>query len=571
MAIVESDWSVTRSTGDVRYIGDDHAGGSPSYATVIEFHRYLQDKADDASSIGDDEIDITDELPSNRSTDNIITLLGLYNIDSLTSEHLYDGSIVQGTGGSEDIYDGVVNFGNSDVQIQIIQNGAVLGDDWWNFSGGGLNPDAAQGISHRFMLPVRTAGANIDGRRLIGTTRTFGNTYGEFSINGTSRGNNVLALVDATDLNNQTAEGTIAGYTGITNTTEGYANLDVDNNGADEFYYSEWNTNQPTRSINDFYERMKWLTRDGSTETIYGLNGELFRGITHEIAVDTPIGVFNDFEQVSWSGGTGQMLAIDSTSAATKMWIQLLTGTPPVDNDVITGDVSTATLAVNVTVTDRSSTISKPFIGASTGSAIIGAYGIGIETDDLTASDKITDLGNVVVTPPNNVTFTVSGLVSAEDRILVAPWDGSTIDSEGNPAIDKSQSTLSTALTGATETAVVVGSIPSDTPPTGTIRVELDSGLYREVAYTSYTGSTYTIASTDFSGDNAAIANNVWIAYIDVLASATSESFTGVYLADRNLVVICRDGGGTPIKQFISSATLGSTGGSITVIRTTDA
>ena len=54
MPIVAADWSVTRSNGNIRYIGDDHDGASPSYATVIEFHRWLQDLADDASSSGDE-------------------------------------------------------------------------------------------------------------------------------------------------------------------------------------------------------------------------------------------------------------------------------------------------------------------------------------------------------------------------------------------------------------------------------------------------------------------------------------------------------------------------------------
>ena len=211
MPIVAADWSVTRSNGNIRYIGDDHGGASPSYATVIEFHRWLQGLADDATSVGDDEVDIQDEDPSSRSTDNIITILGNYNIDATASEHLYDGSIIQN--GGDDIFDGIVNFGNADVQIQIIQNGAVLSDDWWNFGGGGLNADAAAGISHRFMLPVRTGGTDIDGRRLLGTTRQFGKTYAEFSINGSARGNNVLALSNSDDLNNQTAEGTVGVFT----------------------------------------------------------------------------------------------------------------------------------------------------------------------------------------------------------------------------------------------------------------------------------------------------------------------------------------------------------------------
>jgi hypothetical protein len=640
MTIVTGDWSVSRSDGAVRYIGGDHAT-SPTYATVIELHRYLQDLADDASSVGDDEVDITDELPSSRSTDNIINLLGEYNIDDLTAEHLYDGSIIQGTGAS--IYDGLVNFGNTGIAIQIIQNGAVLTGDWWN-SNGGLNFNAGQGISHRFLIKTRDGDADIDGRRIIGTTREYLSTYGEFSINGTSRGNNVLALVNSLDLNNTTAELTISGYSDITDAAavssatvdgvnaedatafnvddgsqfstgqffnigslqeeyqitaiasnvltispgletatagsesitvlgHGYQGIDVNNDTVNEFYYAQWTKGANT--INEYYERMKYSTRDGSEHRLYGLNGELFRGITHEVTVDTPTGTFAAVEHVSWgsgaTAGTAQMLAINSVTAGTKIWIQLLTGVIPTDTETITGTISGATVDMDTTITER--TVSKPFVGASTGSALIGSYGLGMATASLTSSDQVTDLDAAVINPPNNVTFTVGGLVAGEDRVLVAPWDGVSVDNESNPAIFTGQLELNVALVGATETAVAAtGLIPSDTPATGDIRILLDDGRYREIPYTSYAGSGFVIPSTDFqAADAAASGNSAWIAYIDELATTGSATFTSVYSADREMVVIVRDGGGSPIKQFISSATLGSNGGSVTAIRTTDA
>ncbi len=48
MAMVDADWSVDRATKVIAYIGDDHtlSGGSPSYATVIQFHRWIQEFAD---------------------------------------------------------------------------------------------------------------------------------------------------------------------------------------------------------------------------------------------------------------------------------------------------------------------------------------------------------------------------------------------------------------------------------------------------------------------------------------------------------------------------------------------
>ncbi|MHA2402114.1 MAG: hypothetical protein ACXADH_03905 [Candidatus Kariarchaeaceae archaeon] len=565
MAMVDGDWTIQRSTGNIRYIGDDHGGASPTYATVIQFHRWLQDFADQEVSSGDDELDITDPTPSERSTDNIITLKNGFNITNGESEHLYDGSIIQGTGGTEAYWDGIVNYGNSDVQIQIVQDGAVLSDDWWNFGGGGLNADTANGISHRFMVPTRDTGADIDGRRLIGTSRTFGNTYSEFKINGTSRGNNVLALTDTTDLNNGTAEGTVATWTTIDNTTEGYVGIDITGNGSDEYYYSEWNVDTSNHSINDFYERMKWLTRDGSVSTLYGLNGELFRGITHQIPVDGASGTMCAVEAVSWTGGTGQMLAIDSTTAATKIWIQILTGTAPSDDDVITGGTSSNTVTTNGTFTERP--ISTPFVGNSTGAAIIGAYGLGIESTDVGSADKLFDLDNAQQTPPNNVTFTVFGLYTGEDRVLV------TNDDAGN--IDYNQMTLGTTLSGTSETTVNVGTgnIPADTPSTGNLRIQLDDGRYRLVPYTAHDGDDgFTIASTDFSSpDDATAGNNIFLSYIDKLATTNNETFTTVYNADRTLFIRVRDGGASPIKTFETTGTLGSTGGSATAIRTSDA
>jgi hypothetical protein len=103
------------------------------------------------------------------------------------------------------------------------------------------------------------------------------------------------------------------------------------------------------------------------------------------------------------------------------------------------------------------------------------------------------------------------------------------------------------------------------------IRVQNDDGFYVRVPYTSYTGSTFTVTSTDFSGTNATAPRNVWIAYIDELASAASATFTAVYNADRDLVVKVRDGGASPIKEFITGATLGTNGGSVAAIRTSDA
>jgi hypothetical protein len=551
-----------QSDADIRYIGAAHGVSGAGYYTVIEFHRWLQDLADDASSSGDDYLDITKDTPSDRSTDNIITLLGSYNIDDTAAEHLYGGSIIQTSGNT--IYDGILVYANPGMDMQIQQNGAIIANDFWNsipFGTGlkGLNPDSANGISHRFTLKVRTGAADIDGRRIICQTRVWGKTYGEFKINGTSRGNNVAALTYADDLNNTTDSSTVAGWTTITNETVGYAAIDVDNNTVNEYYYSEWN--KDTYTINQFYERIKYLQRVGTAETLYGLNGEVFRGITHELTMTTPrSGTFAAYEAVSWTGGTGQLLAIDSTTAATKMWIQLLTGVAPTTGQLITGN-STATATTTGAATER--TLSFPACGTSTGSALIGAYGFGIEKLDLSATDKVFDLTNTQRQAPNYVTFTVGNLVSG-DRVLVGPADTGELDLD--------QMTLNGALSGASVTSVVVnGSIPTDTPATGTIRILRANGFYTRHPYSSWATSTFTITAHDFSTNNAANGANCFISYIDDASSGTTMTFTSIYSTDRSLYVRVRNGSGTPkIKTYETSATLGSAGGSASTSRISD-
>lgn len=561
---IATDFAINASTKVISYGGAAHGASGAGYYTVLELHRWLQDLADDAGASGDDFMDISRETPSDKQYDTIITLVNGYTIDAAASEHLYSGSITQD--GGDTIFDGIQVIAGSGAHVTVIQNGARITNDFWNsipYGTGlkGLNPDAANGISTRFMLKVRASGADIDSRRLLLQTREFGYTFSEFRLNGTGRGINVAALTYAVDLNNATAEATVASYSDVTNLNAGYIGIDVNADSTDEYYYSKWD--RGARSINQFYERMKWLTRRGSSSTLYGLNGELFRGITHEIDVTSPrTSTIAEGALATWSGGTGQVLARNSAGTATKVWIQLLTGVPPTASQTITVGGGSVTAASGTPSTAR--TLSFPFCGISTGSALIGAYGFSLEASDLSVNDKVFDLTNTLRNPPNLVTFTVTGLVSGEDYILVGPG--------ASGVLNDAQFTLSGTLSGGAVTSVVVSSsIPGDTPTTGTIRIERANGAFSRHAYTAWSGSTFTISSTDFSTNNATSGDSVYISYIDTLASGTTAAFQATYVSDRELYVRRRDGGASPTKTFESSATFGSANASLSVQRLSDA
>jgi len=534
----------------------------------MEWTRAIQALGDDAeyTPASLDEYDIISDTFESRQTDNYVQLINGWTVTDAAIEHIYDGTIEQISDGTR--WDGFVNFGNADVQIQIIQNGAVIADDWWNDAGVGLNPLAASGISHRFMLKTVDAGVDTDNRNLLATCRRFNFTYSEFQVTGAAPGNNTIALKDAADLNNETAEGTVAAYDKISNDNEGYIGIDVDDDTNDEFYYSSWNIDAGTLPavpvINDLFEWQKHITRDGSAGTIYGLDSELFRGITHQVAISGgAAGPWVEPESLSWgtgaTAGTGQLLAVDNTTAAssTMLWMQLLTGVVPAANTITGNGTATATAG---TVTPR--TISTPFNGVSTGTAIIGSYGMGVSTSDLTDNDKLFDLDNAPVQPPNLVTFSVFG-TEVGDRLLVT--------NDAASAIDYTQMDLNGLLDQAGTTSVVVTTIPTDTPATGTIRIERDSGLYSLHPYSAHDKiDTFTITSHSFVSDNATDANNVFSAYIDKAAASDPETFQMVYDADRTLFIRNRWAGAAPVKTFEGTAGLNTNGGSATVSRIAD-
>ena len=278
------------------------------------------------------------------------------------------------------------------------------------------------------------------------------------------------------------------------------------------------------------------------------------------------------------AGGTGLLLAKDDNGVTGDLYLQLITGVNPVDNSRIYAPGAVANF-VDANVTINVKTLKPEYLGTSTGTNIIGTYGIGFEVTDVGSSDLFEDLSGASRTPPNNVVFTVSGLVSGEDRVLVGPRTGT--------ALNKSQLTTDTNLSAATETLIQCSAaIPAGTPNSGTgagntrVRVELDSGIYRRVQYDSFAGNDFTITvgpDDDWTGANLSTQpKDVFVAYIDVLADAATETFTAIHTINVDLIVRVRDGGtagdNIPTKTFeATAAQFLATPVTVAAVRTTDA
>lgn len=532
--------------GDIRW-----TGGASTYYTVLELHEHLADLADNAESTPDDLLDITSPTPSVRVNDNIIQLINGYNIDDTCAQHFYDGSIEQA--GGDTLYAGIQVNGtvfDANTEIQCVQNNAVL-TSWWST---GINTDT--NILLRTMVKVRDAGSDVDGKRLRFHIRELGQSFEEAEVTCTT-GINSVSLTASEDSDNSTLAATIAGWTSIVNISEGYQTIDLNNGNGARPYYSQWDLG--TQSKNDLYERSKWLTRRGTSETLYGMNGELFRGITHSFDYfNESGGPWTQNEVLTFSGGaTAALLAVDDQGTTGTMYIQLLTGTAPANGESITGGTSAATATVNSALVTR--TLGDSFMASSSGTALTGAYGVGIQAADITWTDTLTDLSGTTQTPPHNVVFEVNNLVVGEDRLIVT--------NDNTSDIDYTQLSAAAGNSVGAGTMVVKEAIPSDTPVSGTIRV-YNGSRYERVEYSSWSGSTFTLTGTLPStiSEDA----NVFISYIDKLAASTTESFTVIYDADRTMFVRVRDGGATRIVTYEATGVMGTGGGSVNAVRTDD-
>jgi hypothetical protein len=109
----------------------------------------------------------------------------------------------------------------------------------------------------------------------------------------------------------------------------------------------------------------------------------------------------------------------------------------------------------------------------------------------------------------------------------------------------------------------------TDTP---CLRIKRADGTTTRHPWSTYNTGTkqFTITAHDFSTNGAANGAGAYGAVIDIAATDSDETFTGIYTSDIDLFYSVRDGGGTPIKSAEGIATFGSAGGSVTVNRISD-
>lgn len=229
-----------------------HTSGTTRY-TVLALYSWLMDLFDDAAQMDDD-------VAMSAQTPTAFSLTNGWTIPDASMDYLYGGAITDLA--DDTVWSSIYTLGTivSGAQVYIIQNSVEL------------TFDPVLGTDHIDVL-VKTdnAGTLIDSGNVLVMVRDLGGSFDHFEVDCSSGGRNAVPLATATDLNNQTASGTIAGYSDIA-LTFATTSEDLDNgNGSVDYDVS---IDCAGRTLDEVYEYLKYVARHDSASTLNGDAGE---------------------------------------------------------------------------------------------------------------------------------------------------------------------------------------------------------------------------------------------------------------------------------------------------------
>lgn len=474
------------ASGDITYVS-----GTDTFH-VWWMHRALQKIVYDFAISGDDELNLSKPNPStSEALGTIITLLDhttnyavKYTVTDEVMESHFGGSVVF-DGGDEGYYGlKVLGAVATPMPIKILQNNVELTSHWGN----GKNQTDGSTLL-RIMIKGRTAGADIDNLLVHAKLSTWQYTYAIWATT-LGLGEGIASLISEGDPQNTTALVTVEAY-GIAK-SEGYNLLDLDGNGNKPFL-GEWSYS-PQSTKKALYEFVKSLLVDGTTETLYGVDGDLWTGRLFDCSIGSGAGTWVQNETLSWgtgaTAGTGNLVGVDSLSGGTtaRLILHLNTGVAPADAMEITG-AGAATGTTDATPVSISTHVNH--LGQFTG-AWIGALGIGFDSNEIGSVDSFKDLDGNTVTPPNNVSIQGSitcGDTGDDPHVFLAPKHAV------NDAPDYEVYTCDGNTGGAS--IIDVDAIDPSTPQAGYFGV-LRNGetTYEFYEYDSWSGSQFSLVGT---------------------------------------------------------------------------
>ncbi len=318
-----------------------HSANSNIY-TVQEMYSWLMDLFDDAAQM-DDDIPMAAQTPVEFSMENDWALA------ANCYPFLKGGAVNDKT--NDDLWANVYTLGTivSGAQIYIIQDSVEITPTW--------------GTDHiDILVKVKASGSPIAAGKLLLMVRDTGSSFDHFEIDVSAGGRNAVPLATAADLNNATADATVATYNDIT-ITFGSVNKDLANGNGSQPY--DVVIDCKTRTLAQVYEYLKYVCRHNSASTLNGDAGEEYLSADGGY-VDVKAAPFGTFAGGTFFGAQG-------------VWIENMDANDAKAFQLIDGDGDTQsppnTIAIKVTSVEVGSNVyvfELDGVGGSIVSSIIG-------------------------------------------------------------------------------------------------------------------------------------------------------------------------------------------------------
>lgn len=391
---IADDWTINYTAKTIT-----HTSGTTVY-TVNAFYSWLMDLFDDANQM-DDPVPMSASTPSEYSFINGWT----FGAEATDTQYLKSGAITDTA--DDTVWSNIYTIGSdaviSNITLYVEQNGSVV-SGWW----------AAGHID--ILIKTKNAGTLIDSGLVTVFAREWTYTYDHYQMDLSAGGRQPAPIAVQSDLNNQTASGTVAAYNiGV---TFGSYTVDVDGNSVDENYEVEINLNS-THTVAEAYEYLKYITRRGETATLDtpAVQGQIYLSANPGTYAEVKAAPFGTFAGGNFFGARGVHFKLTGRPASEANLYELIDSD---NNASISEPVSVSVAVTSVVAGDQ------VFVALDDGTGAV-------DTDQFTLSstagdNDINDTTIVITTtiPPETPSAGYIRVGTDKTRYQYDSWTGST-------------------------------------------------------------------------------------------------------------------------------------------------
>ena len=458
----------------------------------------------------------------------------------------------------------------SNTNIYIIQDDAKI-DSWWD-------------TGHIDVLVlVKEADTEIDNGELTIYGRQYQKTYDHFPIDVTPGGRNAVPLATQADLNNTTASGSVVSnvYVAQVNGQLVYWNYVSETGGPPVGGWSKWDVIVGQDSgasgiviADTNYSNHSGVLTMGNIQGTF-LDGEVLLKIddtTPSGGVSGTLDVSIIFDHEDLDNGNGDRPydihcnLLGNTVANWYEYTKNITRREAIYTFYQNNGTSLYTTPGEQYISAQTTytPVKAAPLGTFAGGTFFGAQGVWIENYAAADAKKfqLIDSSGVTQSPPNTVAVEVTSVASGDSVSVFV------LESAGGD-IKKDQYTgASTGNDSGNAAFVITGSIASDTPKAGYLRIiDPDDSSEDLYEYTTWSGGTFTIVGTLTRNYNE--SEDVYCPIIDdtVGGGETTIDNTLVQSTDIPILIRVRQYG---ILPFEVESTVTSVGASVAAIRVND-